>query len=393
MPTTKPNTTSQTPHKIVFVESYPHVMAGQQRTLLSLLKQTTEQNVESAVWVPGEGPFVDEARDRGHTVSVQAYPKKLSRYGGVIYTDGLRSRINTLMACGRYVLQCRKQLKLQKPTAVFCNDMRGLLTVGIAARSLRIPVMIWDKLDKPHGILDWFQLPIATKNIIISLPVQNKYPRWQRWLFQKKIDVVSDGVELRRFENLRPSREKLGLGENQLVLGLIGTVTHRKGHDKLMAVLPELQKRFPHLHVLCVGSWTDNELDTEYFESLPNRELSCVEFLGQRNDIPDIMNALDILIIPSRYEGMGLVIVEAMACNKPVIGSNVGGIPGVVVDGETGLIIATDSAPTLFDCISRLVESAELRQQMGQAGRLRVEKHFDRQKQMAKVCNALLDMS
>ena len=379
------------PTKILFVESYPHVIAGQQRTILSLLECAVRQQVETCVLVPGPGPFVDEAKRRGHEVDIQPYPEKLSRYGGAIYRDGLRNRFRTLTAWWRYVGACRKKLRSHRPNAVFCNDMRGLLTVGTAARSLGIPVVIWDKLDKPHGMLDWFQLPIANKNVIISEAVLKKYPRWQRWWYQKKISTIPNGAELSRFDNLPAAREKFGLTSDKIVIGLIGTVTHRKGHDRLLAVLPELIKKFPKLHILCVGSWVDDEADKSFYESLPNRDLDCVEFLGQRDDVPEIMNSLDVLVVPSRHEGMGQVTVEAMACRKPVIGSDVGGIPEVVVDGETGLIFKESNGPSLADCISRLAESSELRERMGSAGRVRVEKFYDRQKQMSKVCSLLLE--
>ena len=218
---------------VAFVESYPHVIAGQQRTMLSLLEMSKDRGIEPLLVVPQKGVYVDTVVERGIRATMIPYPERMSRYGGAIYRDGLRERARTLIDWAGYTRQCRSRLRELRPGVVFCNDMRGLLTVGLAARSLRIPVMIWDKLDKPHGILDWLQLPIATRNIVISQSVMKKYPRVQQWWYRNKISCIPDGADLAKIDRGKSIRTELEIPEDQIVIAIIGTVTFRKGHDRL----------------------------------------------------------------------------------------------------------------------------------------------------------------
>lgn len=375
---------------VVFVESYPHVLAGQQRTLLSLIEAAADCGLQPTVLVPGEGVYLEELQRRSVCVEVVPYTDQISRYGGAIYRDRWQDRFGTLAAWLRYTKTCRSKLKSLQPAAVFCNDMRGLLTVGLAARTLRIPVMIWDKLDKPHGVLDWLQLPIASSNAIISKSVLKKYPRIQQWWYRDKIRLLPNGADLERFASGKSLREELQISPACPIIGIVGTVTPRKGHDRLLRLVPQLEQALDQFKILVVGSWNDSKEDAEFYESLPHRDHPSVLFLGPRSDIVDLMHTIDLLTVPSRHEGMGQVTVEAMAAGKPVIGANVGGIPEVVKDGETGLIFDRDD--DYLDCLVRLAVSPKLRQRMGQAGRLRCRQEYNRPEQMKKVCQLLREM-
>jgi glycosyltransferase involved in cell wall biosynthesis len=377
---------------VAFIESYPHALAGQQRTLLSLLEQSPDSGMDPLVITPGEGAYVDQLRSRGIPVEVFPYPLTMSRYGGAVYRDGILGRARTFRDALGYSWECRRKLKRLGPKAVFCNDMRGLLTIGVAARSLGIPVLIWDKLDQPHGALDWFQLPIATRNVIISSSVLSKYPRWQQRWYRNKILRIPDGADLDRIDRGHAIREQLGLAEDDVVIGIVGTVTNRKGHDRLLSLVPELVKQVPNARILVVGSWQGSEQDREFFESLPNRDHPRVMFLGQSDEIENIMHSIDLLTIPSRHEGLGLVTVEAMAAAKPAVGARVGGIPEVIVDGETGWLFEGDDRHQYLDRLVRLAESEKLRRRMGAAGRRRAETHFNRPQLMTEVCRTLRSM-
>lgn len=369
--------------KIVFVESYPQVIYGQQRTLLSLLGSARKAGHQSLVACTAEGPFVDALHEAGEESAILPYPSHLATYGGAIYRYGWRRKAGMAWQLVGYVRQLRQWLKQQRPDVVFCNDMRGLLTMGVAARSAGIPVVKWDKLDKPHGILDWFQLPLTQLNIIISDAVRVKYPKQQQRWFQKRIHKVHEGVDLERFSAHISVREPLGLTNDHIVLAMVGSISERKGQDRILCLIPQLAERYPHLRVLLVGEPDENSHD--YFNRLPNRDHPQVIQAGFRDDMPAVMHSIDALLILSRQEGMGMVIVEAMAAGKPVIGTRAGGIPEVVVDGETGLLVEGDDDDALLEAIATLCDDAETRRCMGETGRARAEAHFDRPRQHARV--------
>lgn len=379
--------------KILFVESYPHVFFGQQRTLLSLLDACQEVGIAPVVAVTGEGPFTEQLRQRGCELLTFPYPESISGYGGAVYrTKGLR-RLRMMAQVFRYVLSICAQLRELKAEGIFCNDMRGLLTVGVAARVLGIPVMIWDKLDKPHGWMDWVQLPLVRRNVIISDGVRVKYPAWQQSLYQKRIVKVYNGADLSRFDQASSIRETLPGEPGDILIGIVGTVTERKGQDRILRIWKDLLALVPSVRLLIVGETSGSEADKAYLAALKEQEQPRVHWLGMRTDVPGIMKSIDILIVPSRHEGMGQVTVEAMACSLPVVGADSGGIPEVVLDGETGLIVDGESPVHLLEAISRLAQSRELRERLGQAGRKRAEQYFNRPVQMKKVLTMLKEMA
>lgn len=380
--------------KILFVESYPHVMFGQQRTLLSLLEASPSVDIEPVVAATSDGPFVDEARQRGIPVTLIPYPAMLSSYGGAIYGYRGMRYLRMLGQWLGYVRTIRRTLKALAVDGMYCNDMRGLLTAGLAARSLGLPVMIWDKLDKPHGWLDWLQLPLVAKNVIISEAIKTKYPAWQIGLYSRKIITIYNGADINRFKVANSIREEWPFNRSDTLFAIVGSITSRKGHDRIFEIWPDIVKKHPAAHLLVIGETTGSPEDEMFVKNLPNKDHPHIHFLGMRKDVPDVMQSIDVLIIPSRHEGMGQVTVEAMASKLPVIGANTGGIPEVVVHGETGLIVDGDDADGWKAAIVQLADSRDLRERMGEAGRKRVEAEFNRPVQMDKVlklCREMVD--
>ncbi|QDT03520.1 GDP-mannose-dependent alpha-(1-6)-phosphatidylinositol monomannoside mannosyltransferase [Rubripirellula lacrimiformis] len=384
---------------VVLVESYPQVIAGQQRTMMSLLEHAGDAGIAPTVMMPGGGMFAERLAADGWDTHITPYPESLGRYGGAIYRDGIGRRVGLAKDLAGYTWTLRRELKRIRPAAVFCNDMRGLLTVGVAAKSLGIPNVMWDKLDKPHGFLDWFQLPLVKRNPIISGPVASKYPAWQRRWYRDRIRLLPNGVDFQRFqsadlqEQSAAKRQSLGFGPDDVVLGIVGTVTHRKAHDVLLNAFSKLTGSAPNVHVLAIGSWDDSPQDQEFHRSLTSPAPANVHFVGQQNDIPAIMHAIDVLVIPSRFEGLGQVTLEAMACGKPVIGSRVGGIAEAVVDGETGLLFENEHAEELRDTMSRLVADPDLRRRMGDAGRERAKQHYNRDEKMRQIWDMVREVA
>ena len=110
-----------------------------------------------------------------------------------------------------------------------------------------------------------------------------------------------------------------------------------------------------------------------------------VQFLGYQNNILEILRSMDIFILPSLWEGMPNAILEAMAAGLPVVATNVGGTPEVVVDGETGFLVPPRDPEALANAIKLLIDDPELRKKFGQAGRERVERHFTIQETVRKT--------
>jgi glycosyltransferase involved in cell wall biosynthesis len=345
------------------------------------------------VAAPGEGAFLDRLRADGIAVAIYPQPAAIDIYGGAIYRYGPARKLAMVWAMVGYLRQLRRWIARLGVRAVFCNDLRGLLTFGAAARLAGLPVVLWDKLDKPHGLYDWLQLPLATRNLMIAGAVATKYPRILRGLYRRRIQRVPNGVTIARFRDADGAsvRAELGLGPADVAVAIVGSVTPRKGHDLLWPAFERARQSAGTLHLLVVGGVA--EADDDFARRLRERASAHVHWLGPRSDMPRVMAAIDILVSPSRHEGMGRVNVEAMAAGKPVVGAKGTGIEEVVVDGETGFLVAPADTDALADRLARLAADPGLRRRLGAAGRARAETAFDADRQLAKVLDTLSEVA
>lgn len=163
----------------------------------------------------------------------------------------------------------------------------------------------------------------------------------------------------------------------------VGRLETRKGIDQLLAVIPNLCDRYPNIEFQIVG---DDSIElsrkvtyrSQFEKKHPKYCNSQVKFYGKVSEeaLRKHYADCDIFVAPSRFESFGLIYVEAMMFSKPVVGCNVGGIPEVVADEETGLLAIPGDGPTLEKAIDRLLQDSKLRQRLGQSARKRYEEMF-----------------
>jgi glycosyltransferase involved in cell wall biosynthesis len=169
-------------------------------------------------------------------------------------------------------------------------------------------------------------------------------------------------------------RKELGLPPESLLIASVGRIEDQKGVDLLIRAVPAVVAQVPRAHVLVVGDGT-RRADAEALAG----ELDVadrVHFTGWRHDLPDVMRAVDVLALPSRWEAFGIVNLEAMAAAKPVVGFAVEGIPEVVVHEETGLLSPAGDVDQLARDLVRVLTDPELAGRLGTAGRRRFLERF-----------------
>lgn len=188
--------------------------------------------------------------------------------------------------------------------------------------------------------------------------------------------IVFSGIDCTPFEDAMnrraETRASLGVGEDVTLIGGVGRLAPVKGFTHFVAMARELATTMPDLRFVIAGEGEEAERLRDEAGTGPQ----AVQFLGQRTDIPQLMAAFDILVVPSLNEGMGRVILEAGAAGTPVVASHVGGIPDVVDDGETGLLVRPRDVSGLVSAVQTLVHSPERRRLMGATARARVVPHF-----------------
>jgi glycosyltransferase involved in cell wall biosynthesis len=192
-----------------------------------------------------------------------------------------------------------------------------------------------------------------------------------------RVRVVPNGVDLARIDAARPGpevRRYLGLPEDLPVIGLVGRLDHwGKGHKELFTAMAQLQERWPCRALIVGGGRRLEEIKQAAAEAgLAGKVL----FLGSRPDVPDLLRAMDIFVLPSYSEGVSLALLEAMAAGLPVIATAVGGTPEAVTEGVTGLLIPPQDAEALAGALERLLSDPTWGQKLGENARKMVAEKF-----------------
>ena len=192
--------------------------------------------------------------------------------------------------------------------------------------------------------------------------------------------TVYNGVDVDEFpvasaEVAARARRAMGIPAEAPLLGSLGRLHPQKGFSDLLAALAQVRQRIPSVQLFLAGDGESRESLEAQARSLGLCE--AVTFAGTRANVPEILAALDVLVLPSLWEGMPNAVLEAMAAGLPVVATAVGGTPEAVVDGVTGLLVPPQDPGALACAIERLLRDPDLRRTMGQAGRRRVEQHFD----------------
>lgn len=206
----------------------------------------------------------------------------------------------------------------------------------------------------------------------------------KRFLMQRvaipsdRIRVVHNGIDLGRYavqaENHRSVRNDLGIGPDQRVIGTVGNLFAVKGQVYLLRACQAVARTFPDFVLLVAGE--GDQLGALEKEASDLGIANNVKFLGFREDVPVLLQAMDIFVLPSLSEGLPLSVLEALSLQKPVVATNVGGIPEIVEDGVTGFLVPPKNPDALAKAILQMLQHPRIAADMGQAGRKRVEEDF-----------------
>jgi len=209
--------------------------------------------------------------------------------------------------------------------------------------------------EKPlFKYLERFIYSLYDNIICISEATYIELTQWLRLKSNTKVATVHNGIELNNFETANAYDKKdFDLDKESIVLVMVGSFTEQKGHKVLIDAIHQLPEPFNAI-LVGEGGLLDEVKTYAHELDLSDR----VQFLGYRSDVPQIVKMADIAVIPSNWEGFGLVAAEAMACGVPVVASNVPGLNSVVGDG--GLLFDKGSAEGLRENIAKLAENREL---------------------------------
>jgi len=210
---------------------------------------------------------------------------------------------------------------------------------------------------------------------------------------KEKISILSPGISLREFDRSRfkssDLRNSFNISEDVIVIGMIGRISPGKGHEQILQAVKILKdKNAGKLLLIVAGSAAESEkvYEQRIIELAKNLDvMNIAKFLGFRSDVPELMAAMDLLVFPSHEESFGVTLIEALAMGLPIIASNTAGIPDIIVNGETGLLVPPRDPESLANAIWGLINNKELRSQFSVKGRKRAEKYFNEEEIISKL--------
>ena len=344
-------------------------VGGLEKVVSTIVLGVNKHKYEVEIWcLAAGGSIADELEKKGIKVRI----------------IGLRSYHNPIAVLKLAWLLRRERVNIVHTHGYF-PGVFGRLS-GFLAHTPRIIAHI-HTMKKRKAFIEKTFSHISDKIVCVSGAVQ-EFIINEEGVKKEKTLLIHNGIETigetMSPEERQKQKKLLGFDQNDIILTVVASITKHKGHRVLLDAFSRVLKSNPKLKLLIVGDgplMTNIEKQAHELNVSPN-----VKFVGLRSDVPILLDISDIFILPSvEKEGLGLSIIEALAMKKPVIGSELGGIPEIVQNGENGFLVPPGDPDKLSEAIELLVNDSHLREQMGKMGRRVFEERFTKE----RMINAL----
>lgn len=357
---------------------------------ISLLLTADNLRRFNPVLLAPEGPLLERAREAGlDTVPVDSYRARLSKNPLRLARDALG------MVKSGYLLS--KAVKQQNVDLIHANSLRAGIMASLFAWHHRLPV-VWHVRDTPpNGLIGQAVNRLARWKAAALIGISKSVlGGFSQSSLEGKRHLIHNGVELRDMgeREKRVSRQRLrqelATPQHAKVVAIIGQITPWKRQEDALDAVKELQERGHDVYLWIVGEAKFRQENAEYEMFLRRKTeklnlQSRVRFTGFRQDIMEICCAADLLFLCSDNEPFGRVIIEAMSQGTPVVATDAGGVPEIVVNGETGVLYQVGNAEQLANHAHRLLEDDLYRARMGKWAAERVRSHFTIEETARKV--------
>jgi len=207
------------------------------------------------------------------------------------------------------------------------------------------------------GLLDKILSIPASQIIAVSQSVKKFISKYE-FIPLERIKVIYHGVDISKFKrkiNLTRLSKQLGIKNKDFVIGIVGRISEQKGHKYLFEAVAQLKNKIPCIRLLVIGVGELKEEMEQYTRDLCITD--SVTFLGFRSDLAELYSLMDVLCLPSIFEGLGLVLIEAMLCNTITVGAKIHGIEEIISDGVNGFLFPPRDSNVLAKIIYRIYQS------------------------------------
>ena len=288
----------------------------------------------------------------------------------------------------------RKKLRELNVALLHMNEFGWNQDIVLAAWTLKIPVIL--HCHNPVKISSLNFNRFAAKKVLTVSEMQLSQIEGAS-LVKGKSDYLYNTLNISGYAEGTSIRESLGYTNNEILIGTVAQISHRKGTDVLIETSKLLIPKYDQLRFILVGppGKGESELLAKISSDIKDSGLNGkVKILGSRTDIPDLLATFDIFFLPTRAEPFGMVIIEALAAGLPVVASRVGGIPEIINSNKLGRLV-DDIKPEIFsEVIDSILKLEDRGASLGKAGQKSLIGRFDEdtiRKKLVSIYNSLIN--
>ena len=297
------------------------------------------------------------------------------------------------LPAGRRLWRLLRLIQTRRVDLIHNNDdLYSQMPTMVAVALTRVPCVCSLRMTRPLTRRERLWVPLVRRFVAVSEPTRQAFV--ETGIPADRIDTIWDGIDPERFSLKRragtvPLSAGLVLDPSKLTVGLVGRLIPIKGIREFLDAARLIVDRLRSVQFVLVGSDPmSGEPHMQKWKAQVRRLglTRQVVFTGWRSDVDAITPLFDVAVQASKYwEGLGTSLLEAMACGKPVVATRIGGVPDVVKDGVTGLLVPPGDSRALAEAVLTLLRDDGLRRRMGEAGRRRVEQLFDQRRLIKDV--------
>jgi glycosyltransferase involved in cell wall biosynthesis len=365
-------------------------IGGNERFLLQLLERLPRDTFSQEVCVPNRGK--DATRDLEAACRKLNTPIKVLRVGGN-WDVSVLPRLVYVILKGRFDVV---------HTHLIYSQVYGRLAATLAGTRCIVSSEqnVYD--FKARLPFSWVERRLSrwTERIIACSKKVREHLIKKVGVNPLRVVVVPNGVDTdvffpirkrtRLYRSVENVRKELGIEEGDAVIGTVGHMTRQKGYDVLIAAMPQILRKHPGAKFVFVGRGLLREKLEKQARELGVAQRIC--FAGIRRDVPAVLNCFDVFVLASLWEGFGTAIIEAMACGVPVVASRVGGIPEIIEDGVSGVLVAPGRGGLVAEAVIRLLDKPRKTRELARRGRTSATERFSVEKMAQSVAKVYLQL-
>lgn len=355
--------------RLAFFEPYYSTFYGAQESLLTLAASLDPKQYEAILVVPGNGVVAERFSQYGIRVVCLKASNRANAFGGIIRTYSLRDFLLLGLDMIKYNIRVWRWLRAEKVDIVCANNARAVAYVGLAAKLAKVPLIWYIRDDQRVDALHRLGSYVASAIITVSNEVQSVFTTSELNRLRGRIRTIYTGfvfpdydVNSREWHNARRRlRFELEIPPEAQVVSMVASIVARKGHDIFVEAAAEIVKVNPRVVFVVAGDVPVGHEHQRFVQRLRNRigELdltSRFRWLGYREDVWAVYAGSDVVVLPSRGEGLPRVLIEALAAGCRVVASNTTGVREIITDGRYGSIVVGYDPSTYAAAILKELE-------------------------------------